>query len=67
MSLDLVLSLMVLGCLALVLGAIALRRRGGQPRQVVLMLVLAAILAANVAIWVVPGPGGKAPVSQELK
>jgi len=67
MTTDTVLSIMVLACLALVLGALALWRRGGQRKQVVLMLLLAAIVAANVAIWVVPNQQGKALVGQDLK
>ncbi len=67
MALDTVLSIMVLACLALVLGALALWRRGGQRKQVALMLVLAAVLAVNVAIWVVPDQQGKAPIGQELR
>lgn len=31
------------------------------------MLVLAAVMAANVAIWAVPGEDGRAPVERELK
>jgi len=34
---------------------------------VALMLVLAVILAANVAIWVIPTKGGTAPVEQTLR
>ncbi len=67
MTLDTVLSIMVLGCLAMVLGAFALWRRRGATRQVWLMLVLAVVLAGNVAIWLVPDGGGQAPVKQELK
>jgi len=57
--LDTVLSLMALAFVALVLGAIALFRRGGATRQAVLMLVLAAIIAGNVAIWTLPDQAGK--------
>ena len=64
MAADTVLSILVLACLALLLGAYALGRRGGQRRQVVLMLVLAAVMAANIAIWVMPGRSGKALVSE---
>ena len=50
----LVLSILVLACIALVVGAIALLRRGGQDRhnrkQAGLMLLLAVIMAVNVAI-----------------
>jgi ABC-type branched-subunit amino acid transport system permease subunit len=65
MAAGTVLSILVLACLALLLGAYALRRRGGQRRQIVLMLVLAVVIAANVAIWVMPGSGGKALVEAE--
>lgn len=53
-----VLSILVLAVFALVLGAIALWRRGVR-KQAVLMLVLAAIAAGNVALWVVPVEGGR--------
>lgn len=49
---------MVLACFALALGALALWRRGVR-RQAVLMLVLAAVVAGNIAIWVVPNDQGK--------
>ena len=67
MSTDTVLSIMVLACLALLLGALALWRRGGQRKQAVLMLALAAVLAANVAIWVVPDQQGKTLAGQGEK
>jgi len=63
MSLDLVLSVMVLAAIALVIGAVVLWRRGGRTRQVSLMLLLAAIIAGNLALWLVPYDGGQAPVS----
>lgn len=53
------LSLMVLAVLALVLGAAWLGRRGAARKQIVLMLVLAAILAINVGIWTMPTTGGE--------
>ena len=62
--LDLVLSLVALGAAALVLGAIALWRRGAPRKQVVLMLVLALIAAANIAIWTVPDRAGVAPADR---
>ncbi len=64
MTLDTVLSILVLAAFALVIGAIVLWRRGGQARQVGLMLLLAAIIAGNVLIWTVPDSTGKAPVSR---
>jgi hypothetical protein len=49
----------VITSIALAAGAIWLRRRGGSGRQVVLMLVLAVVIAINVAIWILPaGDGG---------
>ena len=62
-SADTVLSLLVLVCLAMLLGAYALWRRQRGGRQAALMLVLAAVVAVNIAIWVVPGSGGKALVA----
>lgn len=62
--LETALSLAVLMVFALPIGALVLWRRGGSRKQVALMLVLAAILAANVAIWVVPTRQGAAPLGQ---
>jgi hypothetical protein len=53
------LSLLVLTVVALVLGAAFLWRRGGSRKQVLLMLVLAAVLAINVGIWTLPGSSGE--------
>jgi hypothetical protein len=36
-------------------------------KQAGLMVVLAAVMAANVAIWAVPNERGEAPVGRELK
>ena len=58
------LSLLVLAIAALLGGAVYLLRRGGARRQAMLMLVLAAVMAVNLAIWAMPGPDGAAPVSQ---
>lgn len=68
---ELVLSILVLACIALIVGAVALLRRGGTRKQAGLMLLLAAIMAINVAIWTLPGNGpgnnAPAPLGQELK
>jgi len=64
---DTVLSILVLAAIALLWGAYVLWRRGGSRKQIALMVVMAAVLAANVAIWVVPVAGRSAPVSTELK
>jgi hypothetical protein len=58
---DIALSLLMLGALALAGGAIWQWRRQGPSRNVILMIVLAAVMLANVAIWVIPGPNGAAP------
>ncbi len=62
--LNTALSLMSLAVIALVLGALFLLRRGGTKKQALLMLVLAAVLAGNVAIWTLPDATGKAPAAQ---
>ena len=59
---DIALSLAMLMVFALPAGAIVLWKKGGSRKQVALMLVLAVVLAANVAIWVVPTREG-APIS----
>lgn len=59
-----VLSLLVLLTIALLLGAFALWRKGGERRQVFLMLLLAAVVGANVAIWTVPDAVGEAPIDR---
>lgn len=51
------LSLLVLTTIALLFGAYALLRRGRRG-QAALMLVLAIVLALNVAIWTVPTRSG---------
>jgi len=62
--LNIVLSLLALLFLALVAGAIYLLRQSGLSRQVVLMLILAAIVAANVMIWTLPDSSGEAPIDK---
>lgn len=56
---DIALSLLVFTIVALLLGAFALHRREGHRKQAVLMVVLAAVMAVNVAIWTFPAPGGR--------
>lgn len=56
------LSLLVFTVISLVLGAAWLWRRGGSRKQVTLMLVLAAVLAFNVAMWTLPGKSGESLV-----
>jgi hypothetical protein len=56
------LSLAMLVAVVLIGGAILQWRRFGPSRNVWLMLVLAAVMLANVAIWTIPGPDGTAPI-----
>lgn len=56
---DIPLTLLVLTTIALVLGGVALWRRDGYRKQAVLMFVLAAVLAGNIAIWTMPTHEGK--------
>ena len=64
---DIAISLLVLTAIALVLGAVALFRRGGYRKQAVLMLVLAAVMAVNVVIWTVPTQEGNSLVTETEK
>jgi uncharacterized membrane protein YqjE len=59
---DIALSLVMLTVIALIGGAVFLFRKGLR-RQAILMLVLAAVMAFNVAIWTVPTKSGSALVS----
>ena len=60
---DTALSLMVFTIVALIAGAVYLLRRGGARKQALLMLVLAGVLAANVAILTLPDGQGKVPAA----
>jgi drug/metabolite transporter superfamily protein YnfA len=64
---ELALSLMVLAAIVLVIGAFVLWRKRGARKQIALMLLLALIMAVNVAIWTLPDASGTAPLGQELK
>lgn len=57
----------MLAALALVAGAFVLWRKGAPRSRIVLMLLLAAIMAANVAIWTMPDATGDAPVERALE
>lgn len=61
---DTVLSIMVLAAIALVAGAFFLWRKGGQPKQIVLMLILAVVMIGNVLIWAMPYDDGEAPADR---
>ena len=59
-----VLSVMMLAAIALVAGAYYLWRRGAARLQIALMLVMAAVIAANIAIWTLPSGGDAPPLQQ---
>lgn len=61
---NFVLSALMLSSIALVAGAVVLWRRTGERRRPLLMMLLAAIMLANVAIWTLPDASGTAPLSQ---
>lgn len=62
-----VLSIMMLAVLAMIGGSYMVWRRRGASKQMWLMLVLALVIAANVAIWVVPSGDGTTLVQQQPK
>jgi hypothetical protein len=59
---DTVMSVVVLAAIALLLGAVALWRRGERLRAG-LMVLAALVMAGNVAIWSVPA-GPEAPAGR---
>jgi len=61
---DTVLAIVVLAAFALLVGAVWLWRRQGAIKQVWLMVLLAAVMIANVAIWTVPDKDGAAPLNR---
>jgi hypothetical protein len=65
--LETALSLMVLATIALIAGAIYLWRARGLRKQALLMAVLAAVMAINVAIWTIPNETGDTLVGTDLK
>ena len=64
--LDVALSLMMLATMALLGGAVFLWRRGERQRPL-LMVLLAAVMGVNVAIWTLPDRSGEAPLGRELR
>ena len=61
---DSILSILVLTAIALFAGAVFLWNREGSRKRAVLMLVLVAVIAANVAILSIPVGDGPAPAGQ---
>lgn len=54
---DFLISIVILAAAALLAGAVFLYRRG-NAKQALLMGVLALVMIANVAIWLMPVAGG---------
>jgi uncharacterized membrane protein YoaK (UPF0700 family) len=63
---EFALSLLVLCAIALVIGAVLMLRKG-RRRQAVLMLVLAAVMAMNVAIMTWPTPAGQTVAAEGIE
>ena len=61
---DIVLSLFMLVAIGLIGGAVWQWRRSGPDRNFWLVLVLAAVMLANVAIWVIPDGHGASPMNR---
>lgn len=61
---GLILSILMLAAIGFVIGAFLMWRRGVPMKQVVMMLILAAVAAVNVAIWTVPDKGGTSPLDR---
>ncbi len=61
---GIVLSIVMLAAFALLFGAYVFWRRGQPLKQVGLMVLLAIIMAVNVAIWTVPDAEGAAPIDR---
>lgn len=59
---DTILSIMMLAGVGLLAGALFMAKKGAPRQKVVLMIIAAVVMFANVAIWVVPMEGGQAPV-----
>lgn len=61
---NIILSILMLAAFALLAGAAYLWRAKGEAKRAGLMVLLAAIMIANVAIWTVPSDDGSAPVDR---
>ena len=64
---EAVLSILVLAAIALLLGAFVAWRHGRPKGQIMLMLLLAAVMILNVAIWTLPDKSGEAPLSRSIE
>ena len=62
--LDAMLSLLMLGALVLLAGALYLWRSRGERQRPMLMLLLAMIMLVNIGIWTLPDASGEPPVAR---
>ncbi|WP_417621687.1 hypothetical protein [Parasphingorhabdus sp.] len=62
---DLILSILMLAGAALLAGGIYVLRKGINKKQGLLMLVAAAVMFANVGIWLIPTPDANVPASPQ--
>ena len=62
--LDAMLSLLMLGALVLLAGALYLWRSRGERQRPMLLLLLAMIMLVNIGIWTLPDASGEAPVAR---
>ncbi len=56
---DAILTLAAFSAFALIWGAFRIKKRDGASQKFWLMLVVAAIILGNIAIWVVPNEKGR--------
>ena len=61
------LSLLMLGALVLLAGALYLWRARGERQRPLLMLLLALVMLVNVGIWTLPDASGEAPVQKSVE
>ncbi|PIW56126.1 MAG: hypothetical protein COW16_02810 [Sphingomonadales bacterium CG12_big_fil_rev_8_21_14_0_65_65_10] len=61
---SIVLSIVMLAAFALLLAAFIAWRKGLPRKQIGLLLLLALVMAVNVAIWTVPDSEGTAPIDK---
>ena len=61
---SIVLSIVMLAAFALLLAAFIAWRKGLPKKQIGLLLLLALVMAVNVAIWTVPDSEGTAPIDK---
>lgn len=61
---DMALSLLMLGALVLLAGALYLWRSRNERQRPLLMVLLAMIMLVNVGIWTLPDASGEAPAAR---